>query len=40
MPEEKIKKIRAVTKEDVMEVAKGIKLDTYYFLCGKESENE
>ena len=40
MPEEKIKKIKAVTKEDVMNVAKLVKLDTYYFLCGKENENE
>ena len=38
-PEEKCERIRAVTAEDVVRVAGGVQLDTYYFLCGKE-ENE
>ncbi|MBO4353515.1 MAG: insulinase family protein [Clostridia bacterium] len=39
-PEEKIKKVLSVTKEQVSDMAKGFKLDTYYFLCGKEGANE
>lgn len=34
--ETKIEKIKAVTIEDVVRISQGIKLDTYYFLCGKE----
>lgn len=35
--DEKIKEIESITKEQVSLVAKGVKLDTYYFLCGKEN---
>lgn len=35
--EEQIKEIESVTKEQVSLIAKGVKLDTYYFLCGKEN---
>lgn len=34
--EEKAAKINSVTKDEISEMAKGIKLDTYYFLCGEE----
>ena len=34
--EEKIAKINAVTKEQITERAKAVRLDTYYFLCGQE----
>ncbi|MCQ2436614.1 MAG: insulinase family protein [Clostridia bacterium] len=34
--DERIAEIEAVTVADVAEVAKHVKLDTYYFLCGKE----
>ena len=40
LPEEKIRKVSSVTKEQVSEIAKGFKLDTYYFLCKKEDVNE
>lgn len=36
--EEKIKKIKAVTKEQVSKIANKIELDTIYFLDGKEDE--
>lgn len=35
-PEEKIERFRAVTKEQIVRMARDIQLDTYYFLCGKE----
>ena len=35
-PEEKIERFRAVTKDEIVHMAQDIKLDTYYFLCGKE----
>lgn len=35
-PEEKIARFRSVTKEEIVRMAQDIKLDTYYFLCGKE----
>ena len=34
--DEKIAKINAVTKEQITERAKAVRLDTYYFLCGQE----
>lgn len=34
--EEKLAKINAVTKEQITERAKAVRLDTYYFLCGQE----
>ncbi|MBO4429533.1 MAG: insulinase family protein, partial [Clostridia bacterium] len=34
--DEKKAKVASVTKEQVSEMAKSFKLDTYYFLCGKE----
>ena len=34
--DEKKAKVASVTKEQVSEMAKNFKLDTYYFLCGKE----
>ncbi|WP_053956881.1 EF-P 5-aminopentanol modification-associated protein YfmF [Inediibacterium massiliense] len=34
--EEMIEKIRSVTKEDIIKVGQNIKLDTIYFLTGKE----
>jgi predicted Zn-dependent peptidase len=37
-PEEKKEKIESVTVADIAKKAKDIKLDTYYFLCGKEEE--
>jgi predicted Zn-dependent peptidase len=37
-PEEKKEKIESVTVADIAKKAKNIKLDTYYFLCGKEEE--
>ena len=37
-PEEFAQKIESVTKEDVIEVAKNLKLEMIYFLTGKESE--
>jgi len=36
--EEFIKKVEKVTKEDVVEVAKKVKLDTVYFMTGKKEE--
>ena len=36
-PEEKIERFRAVTKDEIVRMAQDIKLDTYYFLCGKEA---
>jgi predicted Zn-dependent peptidase len=38
-PAEKREKIEAVTVADIVEIAKNIRLDTYYFLCNKE-ENQ
>jgi predicted Zn-dependent peptidase len=38
-PAEKREKIEAVTVPDIVEIAKNIRLDTYYFLCNKE-ENQ
>ena len=35
-PEEKKAKIASVTREDVVRLAENIRLDTYYFLSGKE----
>lgn len=35
-PEERMAQYESVTKEQVVEKAKKIKLDTYYFLCGQE----
>ncbi len=35
-PAEKRAEIEAVTAEDIVKVAQKIRLDTYYFLCGKE----
>lgn len=35
-PAEKRAKIEAVTAEDIVKIAENIRLDTYYFLCGKE----
>ena len=35
-PEEKKAKIESVTAEDIVKKAQNIRLDTYYFLCGKE----
>lgn len=35
-PEDSIAKIESVTKEQIVEKAQNIKLDTYYFLCGQE----
>ena len=35
-PEEKKAKIESVTTQDIVKKAQSIKLDTYYFLCGKE----
>ena len=35
-PAEKRAKIEAVTVEDIVKIAQNIRLDTYYFLCGKE----
>jgi len=35
-PEEKIARLQSVTKEEIVRMAQDIKLDTYYFLCGKE----
>lgn len=34
--EEKLALINAVTKEQITERAKAVRLDTYYFLCGQE----
>ena len=39
-PEEFIAKIKAVTKEDVVTVAKKLELEMIYFLTGKESEEK
>lgn len=39
-PEEKIERFRAVTKEEIVRMAQDIKLDTYYFLCGKEDSSK
>ena len=40
-PEERMEKICAITKEQIVERAQSIKLDTIYFLCGMEvSEDE
>ena len=36
--EEYIEKIKQVTKQEVIDLAKEVKLDTIYFLCGKEKE--
>lgn len=36
-PEEKIARIRSVTGEEIVRMAQDIRLDTYYFLCGKEA---
>lgn len=36
-PEKRIEQIKSVTKEQIVEKAKGVVLDTYYFLCGEES---
>ena len=36
-PEERIEQIKSVTKEQIAEKAKGVVLDTYYFLCGEEN---
>ena len=38
-PAEKCEAIRAVTTEDIVKIAQGIRLDTYYFLCAKEENN-
>ena len=38
-PEEKKALILSVTAEDIVKKAQAIRLDTYYFLCAKESEN-
>ena len=38
--EERKKKIREVTKEDIMRVAKCIKMDTIYLLEGKANVKE
>ena len=35
-PEEKCEAIRAVKTEEIVKIAQNIRLDTYYFLCGKE----
>lgn len=35
-PEEKCKKVLAVTAEDIVRISRNIRLDTYYFLCAKE----
>lgn len=40
LPEEEIQAVEAVTREDLMEVAKGVKLDTVYFLKGVHHEGE
>lgn len=37
-PEEKAARVNAVTKEDIVRIANDVKLDTYYFLCGKETK--
>ena len=37
-PEESIKLIEKVTKEDIMRVAENVFVDTVYFLCGTEEE--
>lgn len=39
-PEEKIERFRAVTKEQIVRMARDIQLDTYYFLCGKEESTK
>ena len=39
-PEEKKAKIESVTAEDIVKKAQDIRLDTYYFLCGKEGDNK
>ena len=36
-PEEKRARIESVTISELVEKAKAIRLDTYYFLCGKET---
>ena len=38
-PAEFIRDINAVTKEDIINAAKGVRLDTVYVLKGKEGEN-
>ena len=35
-PEEKCEAIRAVKTDEIVKIAQNIRLDTYYFLCGKE----
>ena len=35
-PEEQIEKLMKVTREDIIEAAKSLKLDTVYVLSGKE----
>lgn len=39
-PEEFVKKIESVTKEDVIEISKNLELEMIYFLTGKESEEK
>ncbi len=39
-PEEKKAKIESVTAEDIVKKAQSIRLDTYYFLSGKEGESK
>jgi hypothetical protein len=34
-----VEKIVKITKEDVVSVARGVELDTVYFLTGKEREH-
>ena len=36
-PEDQIEKLMKVTREDIIDAAKSLKLDTVYILSGKES---
>jgi predicted Zn-dependent peptidase len=39
-PEEEIKRIRLVTRDEIIEAAKSFKLDTVYVMTGEEESNE